>query len=316
MQRLPKIMTSQTNKPIDYSALLPTLNLRPIIRSWLADDMPTFDVGGLVVGTAPKTAHLYMKSPGVFAGKPFMDIVFSELNCTVQWNDKHAIEGTFIDPSKVGNEDGTDRTLLATVRGPANAVLRGERTALNTLSRCSGVATAAYAANERVGRECPDWKGAIAGTRKVTPGSFRHVEKYGLIVGGCDTHRLDLSQMTMLKDNHIWSCGGDIKEAVGLARKAAGFSQKIEVECQNLEEAMEAAGAGADVVMLDNYSPEVLKSDAYKVKQSYPHVLVEASGGITVETMADYVCESVDVISRGDLTQGYSCIDYSLKIQK
>lgn len=309
-------MTSQSIKsPTDYSALLPTLNLRPIIQSWLADDMPTFDVGGLVVGTATKTANLYMKSPGVIAGKPFVDIIFKELNCTVEWNnDPDLTEGSFVDPS---SSSESNKRSIATVRGPANALLRGERTALNTLSRCSGVATAAYLANQRMSRDRPDWKGSIAGTRKTTPGSFRIVEKYGLIVGGCDTHRLDLSQMTMLKDNHVWSCpGGNITAAVTLARSAAGFSQKIEVECRDLEEAMEAAGAGADVVMLDNYSPEGLKSDALKVKQSYPNVIVEASGGITLETMADYVCDSVDIVSRGNLTQGYSCIDYSLKIQK
>jgi len=307
-----KAMTSGIHENVDYSALLPTLNLRPTVRSWLTDDMPTFDVGGLVVGNKPKIAHLYMKSPGVFAGRPFMDAIFDELQCVINWNEDCAIEGTFIDTSNVEGK----KVLLATVEGPANALLRGERTALNTLSRCSGVATASYIANMRVKKDCPNWKGAIAGTRKVTPGSFRIVEKYGLIVGGCDTHRLDLSQMTMLKDNHIWSCGGNITHAVKLARSAAGFSQKIEVECQNLEEAIEAAGAGADIVMLDNYSPEGLKADANQVKKSYPNVIVEASGGITVETMTDYVCDSVDVISRGDLTQGYGCIDYSLKIQK
>lgn len=305
-------MASETDQSVDYSALLPTLNLGPMIRSWLTDDMPTFDVGGLVVGNATKTAHLYMKSPGVFSGKPFVDAVFDELKCTIEWSAEHAVEGRFIDPSR-SSTDG--KIVLATVTGPANALLRGERTALNTLSRCSGVSTAAHTAVSRVRRSHPEWRGSVAGTRKVTPGSFRIVEKYGLVVGGCDTHRLDLSQMTMLKDNHIWSCGS-ITYAVERARKACGFSQKIEVECQSLEEAVEAGKAGADIVMLDNYSPEDLKGDAKRFKKIYPNIIVEASGGITVDTMADYVCESVDVISRGDLTQGYSCIDYSLKIQK
>ena len=117
----------------------------------------------------------------------------------------------------------------------------------------------------------------------------------------------------MLKDNHIWSCGS-IEKAVKLARKASGFSQKIEVECQSLEEALEAAGAGADIVMLDNFKPEQLRKDAEEFKQKYPHVLVEASGGITTETMPDYLCPHVDVVSQGKLTQGYSCVDFSLKI--
>jgi nicotinate-nucleotide pyrophosphorylase (carboxylating) len=119
--------------------------------------------------------------------------------------------------------------------------------------------------------------------------------------------------MVMLKDNHIWSCGS-ITEAVKIARKAAGFSQKIEVECQSLEEAMEAAEAGADIVMLDNFEPGQLQRDAETFKSKFPHVLVEASGGITTETMPDYLCPHVDIISQGKLTQGYPCVDFSLKI--
>lgn len=119
--------------------------------------------------------------------------------------------------------------------------------------------------------------------------------------------------MVMLKDNHIWSCGS-ITNAVTLARKAAGFSQKIEVECQSLDEALEAAQAGADIVMLDNFEPKQLQNDAKIFKSKYPHVLVEASGGITTETMPDYLGPHVDIVSQGKLTQGYPCVDYSLKI--
>ena len=180
--------------------------------------MPTFDVGGLVVGSAPKKALLYMKSPGVFAGKPFVDAVFDILDCKVTW-ENIAVEGTFINPAE---KSTNGKVVLATVEGPANLILRGERTALNTISRCSGVATSCYLSSQRMKQMFPDWTGAVAGTRKTTPGSFRIVEKYGLIIGGCNTHRLDLSQMTMLKDNHIWSCGGDITKAVKKAAMRAG----------------------------------------------------------------------------------------------
>ena len=302
----------------DYSTLLPSSNLKPVIQKWLIEDHPTFDVGGLVVGTATKTAHLYMKAKGIFSGKPFVNAVFDEVGCEIAWNDDIAIEGKYLDPAQFKDKNGNSsgKIVLAVVKGPANALLRGERTALNTLSRCSGVATVCYESCQKIKEIHPGWKGNIAGTRKTTPGSFRIVEKYGLIVGGCNTHRLDLSQMTMLKDNHIWACGGDITKAVKLARSAAGFSQKIEVECQSVEEAIEAASAGADVVMLDNFGPEKLKVDAKTVKEQFPNVIVEASGGITFDTMADYVSEHVDIISRGNLTQGYSCLDFSLKIQK
>jgi len=123
-----------------------------------------------------------------------------------------------IDPSE-------GKVIIGTVRGPARKILLGERTALNLLSRASGVATSADEAVQIAKNH--KWHGHVAGTRKTTPG-FRIVEKYALLVGGAATHRLDLSNMVMLKDNHIWSAGS-ITNAVQLAKKAAGFSSKIEV---------------------------------------------------------------------------------------
>ena len=228
--------STSTEAPTDYSQLLPDHQIKAIVKQWLHDDMPSFDVGGVVVGSSVKSARLLLKSSGVFAGKPFVNCVFSTLRCSVEWNDI-AIEGTHF------AVDDDKPLCLAIVTGPVNALLRGERTALNTISRCSGVATASREASQLVSSQ--NWKGHVAGTRKTTPG-FRIAEKYGLLVGGAATHRLDLSQMVMLKDNHIWSAGS-ITQAVALAKKAAGFSSKVEVECQSLDEAMEAAQAGADV---------------------------------------------------------------------
>lgn len=290
-----------------HSSLLPPPQLHSIVSRWLEDDIPShFDVGGYVVGSTVQKAELWMKSSGVLAGIPFFEAVFDACReCTIQWEDD-AIEGKSFDIS-----DGSKKIKLATVTGPVSHLLRGERTALNSMSRCSGVAA--------LSRRCVDiadahkWGGEVAGTRKTTPG-FRLVEKYGLLVGGASTHRLDLSQMVMLKDNHVWSCGGSIEAAVKKARGVSGFSQKIEVECQDLDEALVAAAAGADVVMLDNFEPDKLKKDAKTFKEKYPHVTVEASGGITIETMAEYFSENVDVISQGKLTQGYDCVDFSLKI--
>jgi nicotinate-nucleotide pyrophosphorylase (carboxylating) len=289
----------------DYSTLLPKILIETTVKQWIADDIPSFDVGGLVVGDGTRMATLWLKSPGVFAGKPFFDSVFELLGCVVEWNSDAAIEGNFV------NASSNHKVRLAVVTGPIHKILQGERTALNTLSRCSGVASASYEA-VKIARKA-GWKGWVAGTRKTTPG-FRIVEKYGLLVGGAATHRLDLSQMVMLKDNHIWSAGS-ISAAVQRARQAAGFSQKIEVECQNLEEAIEASKAGADIVMLDNFEPERLKIDAKSLKEKFPHILIEASGGITTETMHLYLCDCVDIVSQGKLTQGYLCLDYSLKVQ-
>lgn len=289
----------------DFSNLLPPGQIEKVVQQWLDDDMPSMtDVGGLVVGKSDREAKLWLKSSGVLAGKVFFETVFRLLGCTVTWQDVAKDEGNLIDVSSQG------KVHIATVRGPAHMLLRGERTALNTMSRCSGVATLSKEAVDRA--RALGWKGYVAGTRKTTPG-FRIVEKYGLLVGGAATHRLDLSQMVMLKDNHIWSAGS-ITKAVTLARKAAGFSQKIEVECQSLDEATEAAEAGADIVMLDNFEGEKLKQDAATLKEKFPYLLIEASGGITTETMPKYLSEHVDIVSQGKLTQGYACLDYSLKI--
>lgn len=153
----------------------------------------------------------------------------------------------------------------------------------------------------------------MAGTRKTTPG-FRVVEKYGILVGGCDAHRIDLSQMTMLKDNHIWA-SGSITRAVLAAKSAGGFAVKVEVECQSLEEAHEAAEAGADVVMLDNFSGEGVKIAAKAVKEKWgSRVLVEVSGGLTEENVRAFVSEDVDIISTSSIHQGVKHVDFSLKV--
>jgi len=256
----------------------------------------------VVVGNKPDVAILYAKSSGVLAGSPFVEEIFKELDCKIEWKRE---EGTFIDAHREG------RVEIARVTGEARKLLVGERTALNLLARCSGIATVARKA-QTVANE-HNWKGRVAGTRKTTPG-FRVVEKYGLIVGGVDTHRMDLSSMIMLKDNHIWSAGS-ITKAVKKAKSVGGFSLKIEVECQNQSEAEEAITAGADIVMLDNFKPALMKETATNLKKKFPHALIEASGGVTLENLNEYFSDSVDVISMGNLTQGVPHVDFSLKIK-
>jgi nicotinate-nucleotide pyrophosphorylase (carboxylating) len=173
-----RFASTMSSDPTDFSSLLPH-NLESVVEGWIHDDMPSFDVGGLVVGDEEKQAQLLMKSPGVFAGKPFCDLVFKTLGCKVEWNEELAVEGV--------HKDITEKICLATVTGPAHMLLRGERTALNTLSRCSGVASLSREAADTA--KSLGWDGWVAGTRKTTPG-FRIVEKYGLLVGGAATHRL------------------------------------------------------------------------------------------------------------------------------
>ena len=277
---------SRHSQPAFDNLLPPTY--KRLIASWLEEDCPTFDHGGYVVGDDPATAHLWCKSPGVVAGVPFFNEVFHQLGCQVVW---HVAEGEFVDPSasdstaKLSSQSsvlqgetsretktgkGQGKSHVATVTGPTNSLLLGERTALNILARCSGIATASARLLALV--RSTGYTGILAGTRKTTPG-FRLVEKYGMLVGGCDTHRLDLSGMAMLKDNHVAACrhpipasnpassstksdgvrAGGIQAAVSQARRSAGFSTKVEVEVSDEREAEEAIEAGADVVMLDNF---------------------------------------------------------------
>lgn len=250
------------------------------ITSWLAEDTPSFDYGGFVVGSAPRTAQLLCKSAGVLAGVPFFDEVFRQLDCTVEW---HHAEGSYLEPGTAGG-----KITVATVTGPTRKLLLGERVALNTLARCSGVASRSRTMLELV--RGAGYRGILAGTRKTTPG-FRLVEKYGMLVGGIDGHRHDLSSMIMLKDNHIWA-KGSITNAVHAARAVGGFALKIEVEVQSEAEADEAIEAGADVVMLDNFDGDGLKVAARSLKDRWRgkrQVLLESSGGLTEANVKEYI---------------------------
>ncbi|GES65557.1 nicotinate-nucleotide pyrophosphorylase [Aspergillus terreus] len=310
----------------DPRHLLPA-NYKRLIAAWLEEDCPSFDYGGFVVGESEGEARLLGKSNGIVAGVPFFDEVFAQLGCTVQW---HIQEGQPITP--------TPTTHCATVHGPIRQILLGERVALNILARCSGIATKSHSLASAL--RAHGWHGTLAGTRKVTPG-FRVVEKYGLLVGGADPHRHDLSSMTMLKDNHVWACANNaaaadggaagqehglseasiaaaIPRAVQAAKAAGGFSVKVEVECRSVEEANAAIEAGADVIMLDNFSAEGVRAAAKKLKQDWAgknrSFLIEVSGGLNESNAASYVCEDVDILSTSSIHQGTSIVDFSLKV--
>lgn len=289
--------------PLDHGDprdLLP-MHWQNQISTWLAEDTPSFDYGGFVVGSEPRSATLFCKSPGVLAGVPFFDEIFKQCGCTVEWMYK---EGDFIDGKKVAT---------ATVSGPTRNLLLGERVALNTLSRCSGVATKSAKMSELVRKA--GYHGILAGTRKTTPG-FRLVEKYGMLIGGVDGHRTDLSSMTMLKDNHIWA-KGSITGAVKAAKAAGGFAIKVEVECQSEAEADEAIKAGADIIMLDNFDGPGLKVAAKSLKQRWAgkhSFLLECSGGLTSDNVESYVNNDLDIISTSSVHQGVPHVDFSLKV--
>ncbi|CAJ1053081.1 nicotinate-nucleotide pyrophosphorylase -like isoform X2 [Thunnus maccoyii] [Xyrichtys novacula] len=281
---------------------VPPHTLTRLAREWLAEDTPNFDPAGVCVGSQEVEARLLCKTPhSVLAGSPFFTAVFNEVGCTVDWLYK---DGAEIGPDAI--------TLTAVVRGPARCLLLGERPALNCLARASGIAT--RCSKLRAMATKAGWHGEVAGTRKTTPG-FRLVEKYAMLVGSASMHRQDLSGMVMLKDNHVWA-SGSITQAVKAARSVCGFSSKIEVECCSEDEGREAAGAGADIVMLDNFEPQELHVAAQALKVEFPALQIEASGGVTPENLALYFSPHVDVISLGCITQGCPVVDFSLKVKK
>lgn len=200
---------------------------------------------------------------------------------------------------------GPRHTLTTCLYRESNASLRSKLKSSNLTCRSASLLSLLRNAG---------YRNTLAGTRKTTPG-FRLVEKYGMLVGGCDPHRHDLSTMTMLKDNHIWACQGSITKAVHAAKASGGFSIKVEVECQSFEEANEAIAAGADVVMLDNFTGDGVKVCARKLKEKWGNkALVEVSGGLTEENVEAYVCDDVDVVSTSSIHQGVKHVDFSLKI--
>ncbi|WIV66517.1 carboxylating nicotinate-nucleotide diphosphorylase [Natrialbaceae archaeon AArc-T1-2] len=257
------------------------------IERWLREDVGHHDVTNDVPGET--TGRLVAKEGGVVAGLEAAVAVFEYLGVTT---DDSLTDGTRIE---AGDE-------LLRVTGPARAVLRGERVAVNLVGHASGVASrtrrAVDAANEDV---------RIAATRKTTPG-LRGLEKRAVVAGGGDTHRLDLSHMVMVKDNHVAELG--LEEAVSHFRKRVSFATKIEVEVETVGDAPRAAEAGADVVLLDNMSPEDVR-EAVDALEAYDGVLAEASGGITVADVPAYAATGVDVISMGSLTHSAPSLDCS-----
>ncbi|KAG8904027.1 hypothetical protein FRB99_002369 [Tulasnella sp. 403] len=292
-----------------FAHLLPP-SWKTQVTAWLQEDTPSFDYGGYVVGEVEREAFLLGKGKetAVLAGVPFVDEVFSQLGCSVEW---HMQEGETFDPIKK----------VATVRAglPPSNVLppSARRMTLKLRDSVTGTRSRRFLDIARAN----GYKGIIAGTRKTTPG-FRLVEKYGMLVGGIDAHRHDLSSMVMLKDNHVWSTGS-IKGAIETVRKVSGFTLLIDVEVRSEAEADEAIEAGADIIMLDNLEGDELYSVARSLRQKWEgkrKFLIETSGGIDEgnlrERAVNVSLKDIDILSTSAVHQSVQHIDFSLKIQR
>lgn len=270
---------------------------------WVKEDCPYWDetTNILVPGDLVVEATIYAKSKGIVACVDDLAVILQKLGLEIK---EKICDGSRVKPG--------DKIMV--LQGNARKILVVERTLLNLLMHCSGVATTTYMFIEKIRRVRPGIR--IAATRKIMPGLRYFVKKAVQVVGG-DPHRLGLSDMVLIKDNHI-KIIGDVARAVRIVREKTSFSKKIEVEVENIEDAIKAVEAGADIIMLDNFNPE----DVGKVIEELKHrglrdkVLIEVSGGITLDNIVEYAKYDIDVISIGRITHSPQALDLSLEITR
>lgn len=271
------------------------LNADDLILMALKEDISSEDVttNAIMRERRQGMAQLICKQDGVIAGMDVFARVFQLLDDTTQ------IHSFVSDGETVKNGQ-----LLAEVTGDIRVLLSGERTALNYLQRMSGIATYTRSVSKLL-----EGSGTrLLDTRKTTP-NMRIFEKYAVKVGGGYNHRYNLSDGVLIKDNHIGAAGG-VKAAIALAREYAPFVRKIEVEVENLEMLDEALEAGADIIMLDNMTPEMMKE---AVRRTRGRAQTECSGNVTRENIKNIIDIGVDFVSSGALTHSAPILDVSLK---
>ncbi|TFG32807.1 carboxylating nicotinate-nucleotide diphosphorylase [Candidatus Thorarchaeota archaeon] len=271
------------------------------LKKFLEEDVRSGDITTNVTIPVEKTAlaTVYAREKAVLAGIKEAEAIAYLTGLTYE---VLAFEGNW-----VNSGDPVIR-----LRGSARTLLTVERLILNIIQRMSGIATKTYRMVSIAREVNPKVK--IACTRKTTPG-FRFFEKRAVVIGGGDPHRYSLDDMVLIKNNHITAVGG-VHAAVSSAKDAVSFSKKISCEVRTLQEAQEAIGAGANIVLLDNFSPkdvggvvEVLKSKGMR-----GNVILEVSGGINEENVREYARNEIDVISSGSLTHSYNAMDFNMRL--
>lgn len=272
------------------------LDLNRIALAALAEDVGRGDLTteATVAEDATCTARLLLKEPGVVCGLPAVEAVFHALDASLLFESSATDGDRLLHPSD-----------LARISGRTRAVLTGERTALNLLGRLSGIATLTRRfvdAIEGTGAEILD-------TRKTTPG-LRALEKYAVACGGGRNHRFGLYDGILVKDNHLRAAGG-IRPAIELLR-AAGSGLSIEVEAETMDDVREALAAGVEQILLDNMSPGLMRE---AVELVAGQATLEASGGVSLETVREIAETGVDFISVGALTHSARSLDVSLELE-
>ena len=281
--------------------LIPPKILEEKLKQLLAEDVGQGDVTTVAVVPAGLIveAAIIAKETGIAAGIEEVTILAESLGLSVK---AEAADGDEIKKSKI----------IIRMSGNARTILSAERTMLNLLSRMSGIATTTQKLAEKLRKASSPAK--IAATRKTAPG-LGYFDKKAVLIGGGDPHRLRLDDMILIKDNHI-AIAGNVEKAVKKAKQNAPFSKKIEAEVTSTADALKAAEAGADIVMLDNFSPKQVREAVEAVKKAgfFGKILLEVSGGITAENLLDYASTQVNIISMGALTHSVQALDISLEM--
>ncbi|HET6276196.1 MAG TPA: carboxylating nicotinate-nucleotide diphosphorylase [Candidatus Cybelea sp.] len=280
----------------DYAAS-PELAAEPIVRAALLEDVGRggdLTTEAIVAPERRATAKIVARQGGIVAGLPVALIAFRLLDDAVQ-SSVCVGEGERVEPGAV----------VAEISARARAILTGERTALNLLSRLSGIATATRTLVDLVAGT----RAKIADTRKTTPG-LRALERYAVARGGGSNHRFGLDDAVLIKDNHL-ALVGSVRAAIAGARARVGHTIKIEVEVENVAQLREALEEPIDAVLLDNMTPGQL-TEAVRIVDK--RVITEASGGVTQANVAEIARTGVDVISVGWITHSAPALDFSLEM--
>lgn len=279
----------------------PWILIDPLLHNWLLEDLGRGDrtTQGLFVNTQVNhgEAKWIVKEAGLVAGLPIAARVFTLLDQKVEF-EAIAIEGQKCEVGKV----------IATIQGPLNSLLMGERVALNLTMRLSGIATLT---NKYV-KAIADLPTKLVDTRKTTPG-LRILEKYATHIGGAINHRMGLDDGVMIKDNHI-KAAGSIEKAIKRIKKHIPYPLTIEVETGNLEEVFEAVEHGADIIMLDNMNITEMNKAVELIRSRSKRIKIEASGNVTLENIRQIAETGIDYISSSAPITRSPWLDLSMKI--
>lgn len=275
--------------------------LQDMLKSFLAEDLGYGDIttDALVDPRIMGTAAVICNEQAVIAGLEEAKTLLGIVGCEAE-------------PSVRDGEKIPAKTRILQAKGPAQSLLKVERTLLNLLSHMSGVATATAELVQLANKSKSTVR--VACTRKTLPG-LRYFEKRAVELGGGDTHRLRLDDAVLIKDNHL-AISGSLPDSIRRARAKVSFTKKVEVEVTKPSQAIEAAEAGTDIILLDNMKSDAVREavELLQAKKLRSRVLLEASGGITKENLSDYAKTGVDVISVGRITHSARSIDMSLEL--